>query len=280
MHVYRSRRSHNQVVTLLLHLLYDSIIKLDTSLYNKKGKSSEYIEKMPPRRRHDEGPPPISSMLSSAHDLDVPLTAHDMILVEDFEAKWSEYMQKHPELMPSGGRSKRVTELRGEVLKARMSQKAVEKELEDQIKLFGRSRDSLEFNYQKAMQETNQRQKKVLDVLQKELGKAVEADTLESQLVLWEHFLSCVDKTALVPAMALKEKTVKPSARAVALVDQSGDPSDVQLRAYRIDHALLTAQVEMLQKEIIRCEKTTDGLDLVGKFLTENNIWALLSKSH
>jgi hypothetical protein len=218
-------------------------------------------------------------MLSSAHDLDVPLSENDLILVEDFEAKWSVYMQEHPELMPSGGRSKRVTELRGEVLKARMSQKEVEKELEEQLKLFGRSRDLLEFNYRKAMQEANEKQTKVHSVLQKELDNVVKADSLESQLVLWEHFINSVDKAALVPSMAIRDKTVKPSARAMALVDQSGDPSDVQLRAYRIDHALLTAQVEMLQKEIEKTEKTTNGLELVGKFLTENNIWALLSKA-
>lgn len=232
------------------------------------------------RREDADGPPPISAMLSSAHDLDVPLTGKDLTLVEDFEAKWSLYMQEHPELMSGGGRSKKVTELRGEVLEAKMRQKAVEKELEEQLKLFGKSRDLLESNYQKGMQESAARQKKVHDVLQREIDNVSEADSLGEQLVPWEHFLSNVEKAALVPTMELKDRSVKPSARAMALVDEEGDPSDVQLRAYRIDHALLTAQVAMLQKEISRCEKTTKGLNLTGDFLTENNIWALLSKTH
>jgi hypothetical protein len=74
------------------------------------------------------------------------------------------------------------------------------------------------------------------------------------------------------------KRTVKPSARAMALVDPSGNPGDMQLRAYRVDHALLTAQVKMLHKEIECCEKKT-GHEIVGKFLTENNIWTLLSKT-
>jgi hypothetical protein len=35
----------------------------------------------------------------------------------------------------------------------------------------------------------------------------------------------------------------------------------------------------MLQREIEKVEKTTKALDLTGEFLTENNIWALLSKT-
>lgn len=223
-------------------------------------------------------PMPISAMLSSAHDLDVPLTANDKNLVEEFEAKWSEFMQQHPEMMPSGGRTKTVNELGEQVLMARKSQAEVEKELEQQLLLFGRTRDLLESNYRKAVQEANIKQVGLQDTLQTDIDNAVRADRLESQLVPWEHFLSSADRASLVPSMELnKGKAVKPSARAMALVDPSGDPGDVQLRAYRIDHALLTVQVEMLQKEIDRCEKTTDGLDLVGTFLTENNIWALLS---
>lgn len=231
------------------------------------------------RREEKDGPPPISAMLSSAHDLDVPLTAHDITMVEDFEAQWSIYMQDHPELMPAGGQSKKVKDLRGEVLQAKMSQKNLEKEYESQLKHFGKSRDLLESNYNKGMQEATHRQQIVHDLLKRELNNVVEADELESQLVPWQHFLSNVDKAALVPLVDLRGKSIKPSARAMALVENVGDPSDVQLRAYRVDHALLTAQVQMLQKEIEEVEKTTKALDLTGEFLTENNIWSLLSKT-
>lgn len=219
------------------------------------------------------------SLKSSAHDLDVPLTGEDLGLVEEFEAHWSAYMQEHPELMLSGGCSEKITELRGQVLDAKISQENVEQELQEQLKLFGRTRDLLESNYKEGMQESISKQKRVRSILQTEIDYVQEADKLEDSLVPWQHFIQKADMAAKVPTMEIKDRSIKPSQRAMALVDQEGDPSDVQLRAYRIDHALLSVQVEMLQKEITRVEKTTGGLDLTGQFLTENNIWALLSKA-
>lgn len=232
------------------------------------------------KNKHESRPRPVSSMLSSAHDLDVPLTQKDMELVEDFEAKWLEFMQAHPELMPSGGRSKKVVQLTAQVHKEKQAQASVEHELQEQLKLFGKTRDLLETNYNKAMRETVARQEKVQAVLNQEIDHVVQANELESKQIPWQHFLTSVDKATLVPTMELQNRQMKPSQRSMALVDHAGDASDVQLRAYRIDHALLTAQVEMLQQEVTRVEKTTRALDLVGEFLTENNIWSLLSKTH
>lgn len=234
---------------------------------------------MASKREENEGPPPISAMLSSAYDLDVPLNHNDLNLVEDFEASWSIYMQEHPELMPAGGRSKKLMELKSQVMESKLSLRQLEHEYENQLKAFGKSRDLLEYNYQHGMKEALKRQKMVHALLERELDHVIQADELESQLVPWEHFLATVDKVALVPLLERKDRNVKPSSRAMALVEDIGDPGDVQLRAFRIDHALLTARVEMLQKEIEKVQKTTKALDLTGEFLTENNIWALLSKS-
>ena len=224
----------------------------------------------------DDVAPVISSMLSSAHDLDVPLTEADISLVEEFEARWLEYLQANPSLMPTGERGQRVEELRGQVLEAQLHRTEVQKEMEAQLQSFSESREALESHYHQSIKEAMAAQKKVHDNLQKELDNAAIADQLDSQIAPWSHFVDCVDKAA---GPDTKEKTLKPSARAMALVDASGDPRDVQLRAYRIDHALLTTQVKMLQKQVERCERTTEGLETVGKFLTENNIWALLSKT-
>jgi hypothetical protein len=71
----------------------------------------------------------------------------------------------------------------------------------------------------------------------------------------------------------------------MVLVDQEGaddngvHSKDVTLRAYRIDHALLNAQVKLLQREAERYDKTTESIEFLGRFLTEQNIWGLLTKS-
>lgn len=221
--------------------------------------------------------PAISSMLSSVHDLDVPLTADGIDLVEEFEARWRVFMQDNPALMAAGERGKRVAELKNKIMEAKMNKVAVERELKEQLKLFNASRDAQHQHYQKCMQEATETQKSIRDTLEKELDNVVIADHLESQLVPWEHFLDCLDNATSPKASSTGRRTIRPSARAMALVDPSGNPDDVQLRAYRIDHALLTAQVKMLRKEIECYEKKT-GHEIIGKFLTENNIWTLLRK--
>jgi hypothetical protein len=227
-----------------------------------------------------EEPPAISAMLSSAHDLDVALTEDDMDLVEEFEARWRGYMHDNPGVLPTSGRSKRLAELKSKILKVKMNTTVVEKELKDQLKLYIRSREAIEQDYQKEIQEATAAQKSLEDKIEKELDNAAMADRLESQLIPWEHFLDSVDNSAVPSPRASNEnrRTMKPSTRAMALVDPSGNKGDVQLRAYRIDHALLSAQVKMLRKEIECCERKTEGHEMIGKFLTENNIWTLLSK--
>ena len=56
------------------------------------------------------------------------------------------------------------------------------------------------------------------------------------------------------------------------------DP-DVQLRAYRIDHTLLTTQIKMLKAELDMYDKHMESMDIIGKFLTEHNIWSLLNNN-
>jgi hypothetical protein len=81
-------------------------------------------------------------------------------------------------------------------------------------------------------------------------------------------------------------KSMKPSARAMALVNQEGaddnavNSKHVTMQAYRIDSALLNAQVKVLQREMERYDKTTESIEFLGKFLTEQNIWGLLTKSN
>lgn len=225
-----------------------------------------------------EEPPAISAMLSSAHDLDVALTEDDIDLVEEFEARWRGYMHDNPDVMHASGLSKRMAELKTKILKAKMSMTVVERELKEQLNFFARSREAIEQDYQKEIKQAIADQKAFEENVERELDNAAMADRLESELIPWEHFLDSVDNAAPSPTASNDRRSMKPSTRAMALVDPSGNPGDVQSRAYRIDHALLSAQVKMLRKEIECCERKTEGHEMVGKFLTENNIWTLLRK--
>jgi len=78
---------------------------------------------------------------------------------------------------------------------------------------------------------------------------------------------------------------MKPSAKAMFLnnvlleSDAMIKSRDFLLLAYRIDNALLHAQVKVLQRDVERMEQLTDTTEMVGKFLTEQNIWGLLATS-
>ncbi|MFN7263253.1 MAG: hypothetical protein ACK5TW_00075 [Cyanobacteriota bacterium] len=82
-----------------------------------------------------------------------------------------------------------------------------------------------------------------------------------------------------------KSNVMKPSAKAMFLnnvlleSDAMIKSRDFLLRAYRIDNALLHAQVKVLQRDVERMEQLTDTTEMVGKFLTEQNIWGLLATS-
>jgi hypothetical protein len=60
---------------------------------------------------------------------------------------------------------------------------------------------------------------------------------------------------------------------------EEADP-DVQLRAYRIDHALLSAQVKTLQAELDQFEKNRESMEVIGKILTEHNVWSLINNNN
>jgi hypothetical protein len=108
---------------------------------------------------------------------------------------------------------------------------------------------------------------------------------IETLTVPWEHFLDTLDQAVVhndTKSLADGKKSMKPSARAMFLVNARNEDErsrDFMLRAYRIDHALLSAQVKMSQREVESYEKTTESLEVLGKFLTEHNIWGLFTKS-
>ena len=219
--------------------------------------------------------------MTTPDELDMDLSEGDIIMVQAFEASWKEFMAENPSLIPLGKKRDSVLKLQRDILSTLQSKQAVETELVRQLEFFQQSRDNLEQHYGEQATKANIYQSKMHDTLQEQLDKVYKAKSLAQQTISWNHFLNCLDKATpeqLKGSPSRKEKSFKPSARAMALVDPTGDEADVQLRAYRLDHAILTAQVKMLDKELEKQEMTTITLEAVGKLLSEHNIWGLLTK--
>eukprot|EP00541_Cyclophora_tenuis_P001713 CAMPEP_0116542974 /NCGR_PEP_ID=MMETSP0397-20121206/1304_1 /TAXON_ID=216820 /ORGANISM="Cyclophora tenuis, Strain ECT3854" /LENGTH=288 /DNA_ID=CAMNT_0004067023 /DNA_START=683 /DNA_END=1549 /DNA_ORIENTATION=- len=228
----------------------------------------------------------IPSMLSMVDavadpsDLEMELSENEADMVHRFETGWKKFLHENPHLIPKGRRGYQLQCLSRDVKEVKESKIAVEQELQKQLDFFTTSRDRLEDVYQYETEVAAQRQKLAQDKMQEKLDTVNISEEIMSETIPWYYFLEAVDNAASLvgPVNNTKQRTFKPSTRAMALVDRNGDEEDVRLRAFRLDHALLTAQVKMLAREVERHEKTNQSLEIVAKFFTEHNIWGILTK--
>jgi hypothetical protein len=224
----------------------------------------------------------LEAMMANPDDFDLDLTEDDLIMLQDFEESWRQFILENGNFMPMGKRHESLTKMQRDIVATLEHKDAVETELKRQLNFFQHSREALEQHYGQQADAANTYQSQMHDHMQIQLDHVSQAKSLSQKIVPWNHFLNCIDKA--IPELnktttsTMKEKTFKPSARAMALVDPSGDAEDVCLRAYRLDHALLTAQVKMLKQELDKEEKMTSTLEIVGTLLSEHNIWGLLTK--
>ena len=231
---------------------------------------------------HDEIPSLLSmtDALASPSDLEMDLTDDDADLVHKFEDGWRDFLKENPDMIPKGKRGYQLERLNKDVQELIGSKEAAVKELQNQLNFFNSSREHLESVYQHETSMAAQRQTQVQDRIAHQLDTITIAEEIMYETLPWQNFLECVDSAAthMQSMRSGREKAFKPSSRAMALVDRKGEDEDIRLRAYRIDHAILTAQVKMLAREVERYEKSNESLDTVAAFLTEHNIWGILSK--
>eukprot|EP00545_Synedropsis_sp_CCMP1620_P005875 CAMPEP_0119017552 /NCGR_PEP_ID=MMETSP1176-20130426/16943_1 /TAXON_ID=265551 /ORGANISM="Synedropsis recta cf, Strain CCMP1620" /LENGTH=242 /DNA_ID=CAMNT_0006971297 /DNA_START=37 /DNA_END=765 /DNA_ORIENTATION=+ len=213
-------------------------------------------------------------------DLDRETSTEDIIFMRKFESAWRKFLSANPHLRPRGKKAARMTVLESQLTQITTSKHLAGAELRKQLDFFLESREALEETYANEVEYANNLQKVIHDRLEKQLDGVAMSDHLMQQTVPWEHFLDTVDvkATPQYEAASPDHQGLKPSARAMALIDPEGDAEDVRLRALRMDHALLSTEIQMLQKESERIDLTSDSLEFVGKFFTENNIWGILKK--
>lgn len=223
----------------------------------------------------------IEAIATVPEDLDCPLSEGDLAMIQEFEVAWAKFLKEKHTAIAGGKRGQRVAQLRKEVNDAFHAKSAAEAELRGQLELIDSLREELEEPYYASMEEQEEIQKEIKDRLEVQLDDVAIADHLGSCIIPWAHFLSAIDKAVLSKPKDEKptEHKAKPSARAMALVNPMGEDQDAELRAYRIDHALLSTEARMLEKEIQCYDKTAHTLEAVGHIFTDNNIWSLLSKS-
>ena len=227
----------------------------------------------------------------TAEDLDKECDEADKEIIEEFENAWIEFLKKNPEkLVPR--QEKRISKIKSQMTDTSVESKKIEEEFKLQLEFFAESRDQLEENFKRTMNEETENQKEMRDDLDRDVDGAAIADHNFSLTLPWEKFFynleRVVAKESMLPLpkdiIAVDDitKPLLPSKRAVLLLKSGSEykpiNKDFMLQAYRVDEAMMKAQIKMYELEVERYEKTLKNLEDTGKFLTEHNIWGVLSQ--
>ncbi|KAG7364079.1 hypothetical protein IV203_037281 [Nitzschia inconspicua] len=235
------------------------------------------------------------------NSIDQALSDEDLVAIDEFENKWSSFLSSNPDLLPPGKKLKNCLEFQSQLEEVEVSNQMVKMELQRQLDFFSNSKNQLEANFTRAMEEAALMQQEVSRTLNKEIDDIAVADQILSKTLPWEHFFDNLDSltennyvsdgmTSDGEQSSTYSRGLKPSKQAMYLaqnIDQGeiaraameGKSSALLLRAFKIDNALLKAELKMMQQEIGRLERTTKAQKDLAKFLSEYNIWGLLSKS-
>jgi hypothetical protein len=214
------------------------------------------------------------------------LTPEEKDMLLEFEQSWKYFTMSKKGNLPMGKEEDLFLELRKKQAEEEEAKRTttvpdtVQTELDNQIRIFQEGLAQMEAEYKKMItneqKETEMNQKKLESALQ----AIIDADKLQTETLPWAFFVSCVDAEAMKQHYEVsKTRAMKPSTRALYLVSTTSEgtnKNDQLIDALQMDHALLKAQLRMLNKEIQRYEKTGATQELLAKFMVANNIWNIL----
>lgn len=211
------------------------------------------------------------------------LTPQESEFLAEFEQSWKNFVCSKRGKLPAGRRETYLKHLQDKVNELTATRNNVEEELNKQLAYFLDSQDSVDKDLQMKIMSEQEEYEVTEEKLKKELQDVLDASRLQEETLPWNFFLSAVDADAvgsLEQVDPQRYRTVKPSSRAMYLAQQhlaSAKDNDVHRRAYQIDHALLSAQSTLLNKQIQRYEKTIASQERASMFLMENNVWSIMN---
>lgn len=227
----------------------------------------------------------------TVEDLDRECNETDQEMLEEIETAWMNYLKANPEkLVPR--QEKRFGQVSSKLKAIDMESKKIEEEFKLQLEFFAESRDQLEENFKRTMNEETENQKEMRDNLDKDVDAAARADHNFSLTLPWEKVFYNLERIVAKESMLPLPKDIitvddvtkplLPSKRSVLLLKNGTEykpiNKDFMLQAYKVDEALMKAQIGMYKLEVERYENTLKNLEDTGKFLTEYNIWGVLNQ--
>lgn len=238
--------------------------------------------------------PPVT--VEDLEETKLELDEDEKAALEEFENLWKEFISETQIELPLGKKGESIQNIEKSIIETKTSQGKVHAELQKQSNFFESSRIGIEARYREQIDHATDIQKKELEVLAETLEKLTVSSHNFDTNCPWELFFDCleeaVDQSGVrqlpgdgVSVLAPSSHAMRPSARAMFLnhaFDENTSPDvssrDYMLRAYKIDQALLTTEVQALRREIEHHEAANKALDFIGKTLTENNVWGILAR--
>ena len=214
----------------------------------------------------------------------------DAAFLEEFETAWSQFLSEQPSdhTLLNLPQEQRVLELQKEADAVLSSKIKMEKEMKQQIEFFRWGQEQSEKKFTTKIQETLEEQQKQRELLAGKITTLDQVERIDNETLPWFHFMNELDRLVeekqVISKDATSRKVARPSARALLLA-KCGYPHNnkqhlrgdqLEWRASRIDHELMTMHSGMLQKEIERCEKVLAINQEVGQFLNDLDIWSIL----
>eukprot|EP00547_Thalassionema_nitzschioides_P005190 CAMPEP_0194218166 /NCGR_PEP_ID=MMETSP0156-20130528/23147_1 /TAXON_ID=33649 /ORGANISM="Thalassionema nitzschioides, Strain L26-B" /LENGTH=328 /DNA_ID=CAMNT_0038947423 /DNA_START=10 /DNA_END=996 /DNA_ORIENTATION=- len=209
------------------------------------------------------------------------LSEDDTIYLRKFQFAWQEFLRQNPALVPRGKKAARINTLKNKLKAKANSKREAENELRRQHDFFMDSREALEETYATEIVFAKNLQNVIYERLQRQHAEVELSKQITNRLNTWDHFIEKLDVSSTQFSFPKSEENlIKPTARALALVDPGGDEEDTMLRGLRMDHALMKTETKLLYQELESIELSNLNLEFIGKFLTEFNIWGVLMKQH
>lgn len=203
-----------------------------------------------------------------------------------FEKAWKEFVNKQTkENLPKGKRECRIENLQAEAREILTYRENLEGELREQRDFIRDSLVKSEDTFERKVRAEKRVQRAIHVEISQQLEYADKVHTLQKETLPWFHFLEQLNDNIEQDEESTSHENVnsaiRPSKRGF-LLSRVKDKHDLapaaELRAYRTDHAIMSVHVQMLTKEIERCEKLACLRKYASTFLNDQDVTDILEE--
>lgn len=222
----------------------------------------------------------------TADELDEPFKVNEenVDFLEKFEKAWNEFVMKQAkESLPKGERECRIEKLQVEAREIQTYKENLEGELKEQRDFIRNSLQKSEEAFHRRVRAEKRAQRAIHIELSQQLEYAEKVHVLQKDTLPWFHFLEQLNDKAERDeeriSHGLSNSITCPSKRGFLLSrvkDQDDSSPAAQLRACKTDHAIMDVHINMLAKEIERCEKLSCLREYASTFLNEQDVSSIL----